>query len=374
MSRRFACCVLGLAVMLVASGSAASAQVRIMPSQGGNQTDIEQMRAIFLEHQQREAALAAIAQDRASFISSLLDRFTLEIAARDGNDRVRNGIAALLMGTDPEKLYRVSQAKTFGELQTLLVGKTAAGPAVSLAPGEVGPPDTLGSAGTDLVYYPVSPCRALDTRFAGPLYLGPWAANTSKDIMVTDPIQNSQGGLAACGIPLGPARAVVLNIAAVWPANAGYFRIYPYGETLPNASILNFAGGDVIANAVVAPICLFCAFDLTVRTDQSASHVVVDVLGYFAAPTATPLNVTKMTSSTSVPAATSINPLNSPACPAGTTLTGGGFNQLGSTTGFILWNSGPDPTNTFWVVRGFNNDVSSVSVFAYALCAQVPGR
>ncbi len=374
MNRKLARLAHALAIILMAFASAVSAQIRVMPAQSGSQAETAAMRAIFLEHQQREAALAAIAQDRASFVASLLDRFTLEIAARDATDRVRNGLTALLTGADPEKLYRASRVRSLAELQALLVGKGAANTAAASEPGETGPPGALGSPSSDLVYFPISPCRALDTRFASPPYGGPWAADTSRDVLLTDPILGNQGGSANCGIPHGPARAVVLNIAAVWPANSGYLRVYPYGESLPNASILNFAGGDVIANAVVAPICQLCAFDLTIRTDQSASQIVVDVLGYFAAPYATPLEMTTVTSAPAVVAENSLAEAFSPACPSGYTMTGGGYRVDPIVPGLVVSQSSYDEGTGRWRAKVNNPTFVVLGLTVYGQCSRVPGR
>jgi hypothetical protein len=44
----------------------------------------------------------------------------------------------------------------------------------------------------------------------------------------------------------------VLNVTAVAPDRPGYLTVYPRGETPPLASSVNFLGGDVVPNAVLA--------------------------------------------------------------------------------------------------------------------------
>jgi hypothetical protein len=139
-----------------------------------------------------------------------------------------------------------------------------------------------GDSTTDLVYTPVAPCRVLDTRSAG----GPLAAGTQRNIRVAGALAG-QGGEANCGVPFGPATAVVLNFVAVTPQGPGDLRAWAFGGAAPNASVLNYAAvaGLNIANGVVVPICnpgaASCGADLVLQADASATQVVADVLGYF---------------------------------------------------------------------------------------------
>ncbi len=135
-------------------------------------------------------------------------------------------------------------------------------------------PAALGDSAKDLVYTKVEPCRVVDTRFGNGGFL---AGATQRDFDIA--------GL--CNIPLGPATAVALNITVTQEAGYGWLRAWPYGSTPPNASVINFmpTTGD-IANAMVMPICdpaaTSCPQDLTVRADAAGTHVILDVMGYWA--------------------------------------------------------------------------------------------
>jgi len=148
-----------------------------------------------------------------------------------------------------------------------------------------------GDSAADMTYVPVAPCRIIDTRVAG----GQIGAGATRDFWVTGTGFTSQGGVAgSCGVPLGPATAVVINFVAVNPAGAGDLRITPFGTAMPTASFLNYAlpgTGFNVANALVAKICnpatTSCGKDFTLQADAAAVHVVADVMGYFeAAPPA----------------------------------------------------------------------------------------
>lgn len=72
------------------------------------------------------------------------------------------------------------------------------------------------------------------------------------------------------------ASAAVLNIGAVLPSDEGFLTVYPCGEELPIASNVNYFGGDVVSNSVVARIGdegMVCIYTLT-ETD-----LIVDVNG-----------------------------------------------------------------------------------------------
>ena len=76
------------------------------------------------------------------------------------------------------------------------------------------------------------------------------------------------------------ATAVVLNVTITEAQAPGFVTVYPCGGARPTASNLNYKAGSTVANAVVAKVgsngqvCVF---------NQSATHLVIDVNGYFAA-------------------------------------------------------------------------------------------
>ncbi|MEU2632824.1 hypothetical protein, partial [Kitasatospora sp. NPDC007106] len=76
------------------------------------------------------------------------------------------------------------------------------------------------------------------------------------------------------------ATAVTLNVTVTEPGGPGFLTVYPNGTVRPNASNLNWAAGQTIANQVVVPVkngkvSFYNASGYPV-------HVVVDVFGYQA--------------------------------------------------------------------------------------------
>ena len=73
------------------------------------------------------------------------------------------------------------------------------------------------------------------------------------------------------------AAAAVVNITAINPAAGGHITVFPCNAKQPNASTLNYAAGQVIANGATVPldnngnICVFT---------RQAMDLIVDVTGY----------------------------------------------------------------------------------------------
>ncbi len=123
------------------------------------------------------------------------------------------------------------------------------------------------------VYRPIEPSRLLETRpalstidgaFNG---IGRRQAGSTLELQVT----------GRAGVP-ADAASVVMNVTAVGGAAPGHLTVFPCGMVTPNASSVNFAAGQTVANLVVARIgaggrvCLFT---------PSPVDLVVDINGYF---------------------------------------------------------------------------------------------
>ena len=112
----------------------------------------------------------------------------------------------------------------------------------------------------------ISPVRVYDSRSGG-------APVRPAGSTLTLPIAGTPG------VP-ADAEAVVLNVTVTAPQASGFVTVYPCGASVPTASNLNYVAGQTVPNAVVAGIgaggavCLYT---------MSATHLVVDVNGYFPA-------------------------------------------------------------------------------------------
>jgi 2',3'-cyclic-nucleotide 2'-phosphodiesterase (5'-nucleotidase family) len=119
----------------------------------------------------------------------------------------------------------------------------------------------------------VTPSRLFDTRPNEP---GNAAIAVAKSKVATTPLEVKVAGLSGLTPETG-AGAVVLNVAITNPAAAGFVTVYPCGNR-PFTANVNFAAGETVSNAVIAPLSsagTICFYSL-VSTD-----IVVDINGWF---------------------------------------------------------------------------------------------
>jgi hypothetical protein len=234
-------------------------------------------------------------------------------------------------------------------------------------------PNLLGATSADLVFNPVVPCRIIDTRLAG----GPINGGTQRGFLAAGTDYSAQGGFAgSCGIPFGPATAVFVNLVAVNPAGPGDLLAFPFPAAAPLSSVINYASvpGLNIANGIVLATCdpsvSTCTFDFTIQAHVNATDLVADVMGYFAAPLRTPLDITAVQNSVSVGAGA--NATLTATCGVDQTVTGGGcnFGSLASPLVFV----GSNQNGNGWSCAVRNPGASADTLNVTALCGQTPGR
>jgi hypothetical protein len=148
-------------------------------------------------------------------------------------------------------------------------------------------------AQSPLGFVPVTPCRLVDTRLPdGPLGGPVIPAGQSRAF----PLQG------ACGIPSNAA-AYSLNVTAVpQESTLGFLTLFPDGQSLPLVSTLNSPDGRV--RAVAALVRAGTAGSVRVYV-ANASHVILDVTGYFVPATGLQfrsINPCRVLSSYSLPA------------------------------------------------------------------------
>ncbi len=116
-----------------------------------------------------------------------------------------------------------------------------------------------------LAFFPLTPCRILDTRTSG----GPISGGQEHDF----PIPGN------CAIPSN-AVAYSFNITAV-PSGGGvgYVTVWPKGQPQPLVSTLNDPTGTIVANAAIVPAG---ADNATAVFPSNTTNLLIDTNGYFA--------------------------------------------------------------------------------------------
>jgi hypothetical protein len=214
------------------------------------------------------------------------------------------------------------------------------------------------AAGT-LQFYPLTPCRVLDTRnrsgtFGGPSITG----GTSRSFPI--PSRN-------CNVPASAA-AYSLNVTVVPQGLLGYLTVWPTGQTLPVVSTLNSLDGTVLANAAIVSAGTSGAVSIFAA---NTTDVIVDINGYFAPPGTGGLNFYTVTPCRIVDTRNATGTFGGPIMNGGTTRTfplSEGSCELPSTAAAYSLNMTVVPSGflgylTTWPTGGSQPVVSTLNAY-----------
>ena len=137
--------------------------------------------------------------------------------------------------------------------------------------------DVLGYFPSGSGFHGSVPKRFMDTRafaptcdllFSGKGVVGP---ASTRNMQLT----------GRCDIPATGVGAVALNVTVTAPTAPSFMTVWPSGVAQPTASNLNYVAGQTVPNMVIVPVGADGQISLFNSTGQT--HVIVDVLGWFAA-------------------------------------------------------------------------------------------
>jgi hypothetical protein len=331
-------------------------------SQGMSAADLQGLQARMEEQQQ----LAAIDADKTGYVGELLARFASMGGVQSNETFMAKGTRRL-MKRSARQLRQLSAAKDFDTFVKLAFeGYTI---------------DSFGQLTQDLVFYPISACRIYDSRFATIVALqGPMAPGTERSVSVNDNTIN-QGGTVTCEsqVPdlINDPPALAITLTAASPTGPGNLRTFPQGGPVPAAAMLTYTTGTTISTGTITASNStgLASSELTVRNQGAGNtDVVIDLVGYFHAPVAQPIACQTVNSRNTI-LANSFGGFDSPTCPAGTILTGGGIDTNFSTAEIWAYRSSPNAANTAWTCEARSQFGSDWTLFdCYAICCSIPGR
>ena len=140
-------------------------------------------------------------------------------------------------------------------------------------PAHRGAISTMADVTNPMPFIPVTPCRIVDTRGVTGTFGGP--------ILVAGATRNFPLPNGPCtGIPSNVA-AYSVNVTVTQTAGAGFILMYPQGGTQPLVSTLNYTAGQTIANAAVVAAGTPNG-GISVVAGVAATHLIVDINGYYA--------------------------------------------------------------------------------------------
>lgn len=133
---------------------------------------------------------------------------------------------------------------------------------------------TDSTAANTLAFYPVTPCRVVDTRSQYRSPAGPFgppsmaARETRRFRMPANPY---------CTVPTAAAYSV--TITAIPPGTLAYMTAWPSGGSQPNISSINSFAARTLANSLIVPASADGSIDIYA---SDATDFLLDINGYFA--------------------------------------------------------------------------------------------
>jgi hypothetical protein len=127
-----------------------------------------------------------------------------------------------------------------------------------------------GEARAQFAYYPLTPCRVVDTRGTVSTNGGPALTTATRNFQFR----------GTCGIPTS-AKAVSINVTVTNASAGSWLTIWPSGQAQPFVSTINFdQTSGALANGAIVGLSTNTN-DLSVTNAIGGVHVIIDVNGYY---------------------------------------------------------------------------------------------
>ncbi len=353
-------------ILMAAGLSAAISQTVIAETlQNANTTELPSTAEVT-----RQQELSDIELNRETVVMEIIDSLRAEAEERELGDAWEDELGAMLEAAEAADLLAAQEAEDYAGVVNA-VAFTRIWPDPDVMPlsdsGELITPKVLGDELSDLVFTPVTPCRIVDTRRTPE---GPISPGTSRGFKVHGNLQ-AQGG-TSCNNPNFDPGGVAINVTTTGNRSNGLVTVYPNGQSRPSASTLNFQAFIDLANSTVVRSGIGVDDDIRVWAEGSATHVVIDLLGYFAPPQRTAPDGFTTAEGSGLINNNGEGTVFSPTCPSGSTVTGGGHRWEAFDNDLYIIAS--DPLGNRWRCLGRNESGSNWRLFCRARCIRIPGR
>ena len=129
-------------------------------------------------------------------------------------------------------------------------------------------------AGTGKAFFPLAPVRIVDSRPAPYRVgaLGSWGPGVTQGVNATGVVS---------GVPVD-ADSVVANLTATGGTAPSFLTMWPTGQSVPNASSLNFLAGQTIPNAVTVKLGSAPYVGvISVLNYAGTTNAIIDIAGYY---------------------------------------------------------------------------------------------
>lgn len=135
---------------------------------------------------------------------------------------------------------------------------------------------------TGMFYYPIAPVRTFDSRVGEDKGV---ISDPAKAVVISNEIDRLGNVFKYDVIPAN-AGAIAANFTEAGGTARGHFRVFPGGDDVPNASLINWpAAGHNRANATMIGVDNTEEGEkVSIFGPNPGAHALVDVLGYYAVP------------------------------------------------------------------------------------------
>lgn len=138
----------------------------------------------------------------------------------------------------------------------------------------------VAETSVELAYTPVDPCALVRTAGAA---AGALLAGETRAFRARGSLSAQGGAVGGCGVP-DDARAIAVIARVAGARGKGSLRIWPAGDPEPAIGVLDYVtgGGGVLPALVELCQGPSCTADFQVHALGAATHIRLDVVGYFA--------------------------------------------------------------------------------------------
>jgi len=236
----------------------------------------------------------------------------------------------------------------------------------------------------DLVYTTLEPCRIMDSRNAtGGGLANPLVGNHLYQLpgyITSGSNWQTYGGNASSDCGLNDAVnvniwAIAIVITILNPNFDAFLGISDSASlsVVLSSVALNYTRGQGLSTLYIVPQGLGNTIYFAMPAGLTA-NVIFDVVGYFATSQATALECQVASSAVTMVSNNVWTPVDA-SCPAGYTVTGGGFGTPETALAYPgVWTTGLPIGSLIWRTWVDNQTGSSRSVQTFAQCCRIPGR
>ena len=231
----------------------------------------------------------------------------------------------------------------------------------------------------ELVYTPIYPCRMVDTRgYGARTGIIPAGGSRTFDLSAAG-YSKGQGAPESCGgidsysLPSFNMTAWAVNVTVTGYEATGWLVSTPCGGGGGNqTSVINYSPqlSPAIANGLTLMGCYGSGESITVDAPAAATHVIIDVIGYFSPPVPGNVAVTRLAgNAVSIPAGSGAFAYGA-ACPAGTKLVAG-ENEF-SASDVAVGESREEVGANRWMMWLVNHDSVGRTATVFSRCMDAP--